>query len=219
VAFNNTGPQLVVDLNEFSSKLDIAKYSYTKMYNDGAWFIWSFEQFINDTLNHRNNLKSSLKESIEALNNFYSSVEEAHKSTLTAESFRSGTHKQVIKARNEVKRFIEQNDNPSLKERLLRFISSITDTKEINDLKVEYNIATEIESYLTYLDNDLSGIKMILLRFKDGLEKHSHYLHKLQAGIEQAEQLKLNEHEIEKARELLNMIKENHKNFKSKANQ
>ncbi|CAB4390198.1 hypothetical protein RhiirA1_495844 [Rhizophagus irregularis] len=233
VAFNDTGPELVMNLNDFSSKLEIAKSSYTKMYSDGAWFIWNFEQFINYTLNYVSNdsfmstitrrldpnLQNSIKGSIEALDNFLSSVEEAYEATSTAESFRSGTHKQVIKAKDEVQRFIENINNPSYSKRIRDLIDSVTDTTKVNALKVDNKIATEIESFLTYLDDDLNRVKSILLKFKENLGKHKNFLRQLEAGIEPIKQLKWNEHEINQVRELLNMIKENHKNFKSRVNQ
>lgn len=203
------------------------------MYSDGAWFIWNFEQFINNTLDNvsndsfmstitrrlDSNLQNSIKGSIEALDNFYFSVKKAYDATLLAESFRSSTHKQVVKAKDEVQRFIENNNNPSYTKRIRDLIDSITDTTKMNDLKVDNKIATEIESFLTYLDNDLNRVKSILLKFKENLGKHKSFLRKLEAGIEPLKQLKWNEYEIKQVRELLNMIKENHKNFKLRVNQ
>lgn len=199
------------------------------MYIDGTLFILNFEQLINDTLNYissnsfmatinrktYDNLQNSLEESKEALNNFYSSVEKAYDATSIAESFRNGTHKQVIEAIDEVQRFIENIKNRSHMKRIRDFIDSVIDTTKLNDLKVDSKTATEIESFLLYLNNDLENIEKILLKVKEDLLIHEDFLDKLKADIG----TKWNERKINKVRNLLDIIKKNHKNFKSRVNQ
>src|SRR5436190_543096 len=111
-ALNNTGPQLMTNLNEFDKKLEIMKSSYTKMCSDGVWFFWNFEQSIKNILNYISNksfVSSLVSSSIEALNTFYSSVEKAHEAALTADSFRNDIHPQVVRAKEEVQKFINNS--------------------------------------------------------------------------------------------------------------
>jgi len=231
----NSGPQFVVidlDLNEFCARLAIAKYSYTKMYSDGVLFFGEFEKCINNILNYISNkplvsyihreidnneemsLSSSIEGSIETLETFYSSVKEAYEITLTAESLRNGTYNLVMDAKEEVQKYTFSGNNLNLWNKVWNYVHSIFDLT-INII----DIITNTEDFLKHLDNDLEGIAKVLLNFKENLEKHLSVFHKLLANTESLKQLKWNEHEIKKIEELLNMIKENHKNFKSRVHQ
>src|SRR5436190_21088013 len=94
MTFRNTIPQLMVNLNYFSLRLEIAEESYTKMYSGGVYFFFVFEKCINNILiyilndsvmvyihrkidsNEEKALSSSIEQSIDALESFYSSVKE-----------------------------------------------------------------------------------------------------------------------------------------------
>jgi hypothetical protein len=235
VAFKDTGPQLVINLNEFGEKLEIAKSSYTQMYSDGVWFLYNFEQTIKNILDYisaeslitsiqrriedkeKIEVLKSIEDSIEALNTFYASVDKAHKATVVAETFRNGTHHQVIKAKREVQKFIHNNNNPSYWRMIWNFICSLFDRSRENELAVDVKIATTTEYYLESLDENLEGIAGTLLYFKENFDKIFSLLHKFSASTEPLEQVRWNKYEIKKAENLLNLIKECHKKFKLKA--
>ncbi|GBC09129.1 hypothetical protein RclHR1_08620005 [Rhizophagus clarus] len=221
-------PQLMMNLNDLSSRLEIAKNSYTKVYTDGVYFFWVFEKCLNNILNyisnkspiiyiHRridNNEEKSLSRSIEelfdALKTFISSVEEAYEDTLSAKSLQIGINEQVIKAR-----LVFDSNNLSLWNKVGKYISSIFDKTREKSLIIGDEIA-KTEIFIKNISDDLEGITKALLNFKENLEKYSNVFHNLLTNIGSLKRLRWNEHEIKKAAELHNMVKENHKNFKSK---
>ena len=214
----------MINLNEFSEKLEIAKSSYAQMYSDGAWFFWNFEQCVKNILDYisnkslmssiqrkivdteKNNLLRSIRDSIEALNTFYDSVDKAHKATLIAESFRNGTHNHVMKAKKEA----QHNSSPWYKP--LNYIYSIFYTGG----NVDMEIATKVESFLETLDDDLRRDAKILLNFKEILDEHVNVLYKLLTSVESLKRFRWNEDEINKINDLLSTVKEDHKKIKSK---
>lgn len=226
VAFRNTIPQLMENLNDLSSRLEIAKNSYMEIYSNGIYFFRIFEKCINNILNYISNkslmvyihrkidnnwegfLSRSIDELIDALKTFYSSVEAAHKATLTARSLHTDIHEQVIKAR-----FVFDSNNLSSWNKISNYINSIFDKTGENSLMINEVANTEV--FIKNTSDDLERIAKVLLNFKENLGKYSNVFRKLLANLKR---LKWNEHEIEKTTELLNMIKENHENFKSKSN-
>jgi hypothetical protein len=227
MATRNTKPQLIVNFDDLSSRLEIVKNSYTNIYSLGVWFYWVFEKCIKNILNYISNksiviyihrtidnneekaLSRSIEELIDALETFCSSVKEAYEATLTAELLRINTHEQVIKVRS-----VLNSNNPIPWNKISDYIISIFDKTGENSLIIDDEIANA-EVFIKNTSNDLKGIAKVLSNFKENLEKRSKVFRKLLLNIGSLKRLKWNEHEIEKTTELLKMIEENHKNFKS----
>jgi hypothetical protein len=195
------------------------------MYSDGVWFFWEIEQCINSILNHyskksfffsffifinnneRKPISNCVQESIKSLETFNSSIEKSYEITSIAEPLRNNIHKQVIKAKIELQKLIS---NYSIWNEFRNYIYSKFGKREENGLICD--IQKDLE-HLEYLDNDLMRITKILLNFKENLKIHSDVLHKLSDNIESLKRLELDKLEIRNIRELLSMIKENHKKF------
>ncbi|PKC71674.1 hypothetical protein RhiirA1_412905 [Rhizophagus irregularis] len=225
MVIRNTIPQLKKNLNDFASSLEIAENSYVKIYGDGLWLFLVFEKCIKNILdyisnkslmtyihrtidyNEEKNLSRSIDVLIEALKTFCSSVKEAREATLKAESYSTDTHKQVIEARSVLK------GNLSTWNKISNYVNSIIDKTGGDSLIIDDKIAN-----IKNTSDDLKGIAKGLLNFKENLEKYSNVFHNLLANTGSLKRLEWNEHEVNKTTELLNMIKKNHENYRSKSN-
>ncbi|GET60144.1 hypothetical protein GLOIN_2v1611052 [Rhizophagus irregularis DAOM 181602=DAOM 197198] len=117
------------------------------------------------------------------------------------------THKQVIEARSVLK------GNLSTWNKISNYVNSIIDKTGGDSLIIDDKIAN-----IKNTSDDLKGIAKGLLNFKENLEKYSNVFHNLLANTGSLKRLEWNEHEVNKTTELLNMIKKNHENYRSKSN-
>ncbi|RGB42024.1 hypothetical protein C1646_237285 [Rhizophagus diaphanus] len=225
MVIRNTIPQLKNNLDDLASRLEIAENSYVKIYSDGLLLFLVFEKCIKNILdyisnkslmtyihrtidyNEEKNLSRSIDVLIEALKTFCSSVTEAHEATLKAESYSTDTHKQVIEARSVL------NSNLSTWNKISNYVNSMIDKTGGDSLIIDDKIAN-----IKNTSDDLKGIAKVLLKFKENLEKYSNVFHNLLANTGSLKRLEWNEHEVNKTTELLNMIKKNHENYRSKSN-
>ncbi|CAB4421363.1 unnamed protein product [Rhizophagus irregularis] len=203
--------EFIMNAEELGHEIDSFKLPSKEMMKQNIKNCYSlankFDQIMVIHHNEEKALSRSIDVLIEALKTFCSSVKEAREATLKAELYSTDTHKQVIEARSVL------NSNLSTWNKISNYVNSIIDKTGGDSLIIDDKIAN-----IKNTSDDLKGIAKGLLNFKENLEKYSNVFHNLLANTGSLKRLEWNEHEVNKTTELLNMIKKNHENYRSKSN-